>query len=67
MKEKVVQISEQAPMERKGCQISDKVDTKKELAKIANVSHDTIAKVKKIEPLNPKPYRVWLTWRKQIC
>jgi hypothetical protein len=43
LKEKVVQISEQAPMERKGCQISDKVDTKKELAKVANVSHDTIA------------------------
>ena len=33
----------------KGCQISDKVDTKKELAKVANVSHDTIAKVKKIQ------------------
>jgi N6-adenosine-specific RNA methylase IME4 len=38
----------------KGCQISDKaiidkVDTKKELAKVANVSHDTIAKVKHIE------------------
>jgi N6-adenosine-specific RNA methylase IME4 len=37
----------------KGCQISDKpiekIDTKKELAKVANVSHDTIAKVKKIE------------------
>ena len=33
------------------CQISDKssIDTKKELAKIANVSHDTVAKVKKIE------------------
>jgi N6-adenosine-specific RNA methylase IME4 len=32
-------------------QISDKavIDTKKELAKVANVSHDTIAKVKKIE------------------
>lgn len=31
------------------CQISDEViDTKKELAKIAGVSHDTIAKVKKI-------------------
>ena len=32
------------------CQTSDKVnpiDTKKELAKVANVSHDTIAKVKK--------------------
>jgi hypothetical protein len=37
----------------KGCQISDKaivsIDTKKEVAKVANVSHDTIAKVKKIE------------------
>jgi DNA modification methylase len=33
------------------CQISDKavIDTKKELAKIANVSHDTIAKVKVIQ------------------
>jgi site-specific DNA-methyltransferase (adenine-specific) len=34
------------------CQISDnlqKIDTKKEIAKVANVSHDTIAKVKKIE------------------
>jgi len=33
------------------CHISDKqiIDTKKEVAKIANVSHDTIAKVKKIE------------------
>ena len=32
-------------------QISDKavIDTKKELAKVANVSHDTIAKVKKIQ------------------
>lgn len=35
------------------CHISDKsiipIDTKKEVAKVANVSHDTIAKVKKIE------------------
>ena len=34
------------------CQTSDKcnpIDTKKELAKVANVSHDTIAKVKKIQ------------------
>lgn len=33
------------------CQISDKqkIDTKKELAKTANVSHDTIAKVKVIQ------------------
>ncbi len=41
---------------KEGCQISDKVaintiDTKKELAKVANVSHDTIAKVKKIEAI----------------
>lgn len=38
--------------EGKGCQKSDKVnaiDTKKELAKIAGVSHDTIHKVEKIE------------------
>jgi hypothetical protein len=36
----------------KGCQKSDKVkpiDTKKELAQIAGVSHDTIHKIKKIE------------------
>ena len=34
-----------------GCQISDKavIDTKRELAKAAGVSHDTIAKVEKIE------------------
>ena len=34
-----------------GCQKSDKaeIDTKKELAKVAGVSHDTIAKVEKIE------------------
>lgn len=32
-----------------GCQISDKVDTKKELASIAGVSHDTIHKVEAIE------------------
>ena len=33
------------------CQISDnsKIDTKKELSKVASVSHDTIAKVKKIQ------------------
>ena len=37
----------------KGCQISDKVDTKKELAKIAGVSHDTIMRVKKIEEVSP--------------
>lgn len=36
----------------KGCQISDKVniiDTKKELAEIAEVSHDTISKVEEID------------------
>ena len=43
----------------KGCQISDKVkvnivDTKKELAKVAGVSHDTIAKVQKIEQKAPE-------------
>lgn len=36
--------------EKSGCQISDKaIDTKRELAKIAGVSHDTIAKVKVID------------------
>ena len=39
-KNKVVQISEQAPMERKAIT---------QIAKVANVSHDTIAKVKVIE------------------
>lgn len=35
---------------KSGCQISDKaIDTKRELAKIAGVSHDTIAKVKVID------------------
>ena len=34
----------------KGCQIPDKpIDTKKELAEVAGVSHDTIHRVKKIE------------------
>lgn len=44
--------------EGKGCQNSDKVkpiDTKQELAKIAGVSHDTIAKVEHIEREAPKP------------
>ena len=40
------------------CQKSDKsitpIDTKKELAKVANVSHDTIAKVKVIEAKAPE-------------
>lgn len=42
---------------KEGCQNSDKVtqkiDTKKELAKIAGVSHDTISKVEKIEQKAP--------------
>jgi len=42
----------------KGCQKSDKVkpiDTKQELAKVAGVSHDTIAKVERIEEEAPQP------------
>ena len=47
------------------CQISDKsvskpiapVDTKKEVAKVAQVSHDTVAKVKKIEAIAPPEIR----------
>lgn len=46
----------------KGCQISDNavenkitpIDTKKEIAKIAGTSHDTIARVKKIEEKAPE-------------
>ena len=40
-----------------GCQNSDKaeIDTKKEIAKIAGVSHDTIAKVERIEKEAPAP------------
>jgi peroxiredoxin len=41
-----------ADITNRGCQTSDKavdtIDTKKELAKIAGVSHDTISKAKKI-------------------
>ena len=55
-KEATQEIKEQV-LEQQGkrtdiCQTSDKcnpIDTKKELAKVANVSHDTIAKVKKIQ------------------
>jgi DNA modification methylase len=43
---------------KKGCQNSDnlidKIDTKKEVAKVASVSHDTIAKVKQIEAKAPE-------------
>jgi N6-adenosine-specific RNA methylase IME4 len=44
-------------------QISDKavVDTKKEIAKVANVSHDTIAKVKVIEAKAPEDVKAKLT------
>jgi hypothetical protein len=40
-----------------GCQKSDKaeIDTKQELAKVAGVSHDTIAKVERIEEDAPAP------------
>jgi N6-adenosine-specific RNA methylase IME4 len=42
--------SEGGKISQQGCQISDNpVDTKKEVAKIAGVSHDTIHKVKNIE------------------
>jgi len=48
----------------KGCQKSDKaidkIDTKKELAKVANVSHDTIAKVKKIQEKAPEEIKAKL-------
>ena len=42
--------------ENRVCQISDKqrVDTKKEIAKIAGVSHDTIARVEKIVQKAPE-------------
>lgn len=46
------------------CQKSDKsitpIDTKKELAKVANVSHDTIAKVKVIEEKAPEEVKAQL-------
>jgi N6-adenosine-specific RNA methylase IME4 len=42
------------------CQNSDKPDTKKEIAKVANVSHDTIAKVKAIEAKAPEEVKVKL-------
>lgn len=43
--------------ENRVCQISDEqaIDTKKELAKVAGVSHDTISKVEHIEEDAPKP------------
>lgn len=55
------QISDKSYRKENGSQISEKVikneinpiDTKKEIAKIAGTSHDTIAKVKKIEEKAP--------------
>lgn len=50
-----------AAMTNTGCQKSDKaiipIDTKKELAKIAGVSHDTIAKVESVEKNAPEPIK----------
>lgn len=45
------------------CQKSDKpsIDTKKELAKVAGVSHDTISKVEKIETKAPEEVKVKLS------
>lgn len=51
-KNKVVQISEQAPMERKSIT---------QIAKVANVSHDTIAKVKVIEQKAPDELKAKLS------
>jgi predicted methyltransferase len=50
----------------KGCQISDKpiiekIDTKKEIAKLAEVSHDTIAKVKTIQQKAPEEVKAKLS------
>jgi len=41
------------------CQNSDKqkIDTKREIAKAAGVSHDTVAKVEKIQKLAPEPVK----------
>jgi N6-adenosine-specific RNA methylase IME4 len=47
---------------KKGCQNSDnlKVDTKKEIAKAAQVSHDTVAKAKVIKEKAPEPVKAQL-------
>jgi len=46
---------------QEGCQISDKaIDTKKELSKVASVSHDTISKVKKIQEKAPQEVKAKL-------
>ena len=54
-------IAGQSYSPKEGCQKSDKVsdpiDTKKEVAKIAGVSHDTIAKAKKIQDKAPEEAR----------
>lgn len=46
--DKPITLFEEQPIEKKPIEIKP-IDTKKEVAKIANVSHDTIAKVKVIE------------------
>lgn len=46
--DKALSLFEEQPIEKKPI-IINTIDTKKEVAKIANVSHDTIAKVKVIE------------------
>lgn len=48
-------LSKAGKISQEGCQISDKaIDTKKELAQVASVSHDTIFKVKKIQEKAPE-------------
>lgn len=46
--DKTLDLFEEQPIEKKPIEIKT-IDTKKEVAKIANLSHDTIAKVKVIE------------------
>ena len=54
-------LSKGGKISQEGCQISDKaVDTKKELSKVAAVSHDTIAKVKKIQEKAPEEVKAKL-------
>jgi DNA modification methylase len=58
-------LSKTGGNKKSGLQISAKpiietVDTRKEVAKVANVSHDTIAKVKKIEAVAPEEMKTKL-------
>ena len=54
-------LSKGGKISQEGCQISDKaIDTKKELSKVAAVSHDTIAKVKKIQEKAPEEIKAKL-------